>query len=155
MANVAQNIGTMHLYPASEHRKGFKGFIDAQGIADLLWIEENLGGKMYIAAGMCPQCGNKQITIYMGFAHTNCLNCRYQMSLAPANVPKPPLEVDQETIDVDYEDVTETLTEAQKVEQRLKLVPFRVNRKVKWPKFKPKKWRIPRKTKKLLKKIHL
>ena len=126
---MSNNQGTLHIYEPSNFPQGIKGFIDAQGIADLLWVQENLGGVMKIAGGRCPNCGNKQIAIYMGFTKTNCLICRYELSLAPKTANLPPLIEEQATVDVDYEDVEETRTGVDK----LAFIPFNANPNVSWP----------------------
>lgn len=123
------NSGTLHIYEPSSFKDGIKGFIDAQGIKDLLWVQENLGGVMKIAGGICPNCGNKQITIYMGFEYTNCLVCNFRLSLAPKTAFKPPLIEERTTIDVDYEEVNAEATGVAK----LVLIDFNLNAKVEWP----------------------
>ncbi|MBV8124847.1 MAG: hypothetical protein JO370_12325 [Paucibacter sp.] len=86
---MAMVNGGLYLFSPDEllnEGHSIPGFIDEQGIRDLLWIQENLGSKLYIAAGRCPNCGEKQITMYMNMQYTNCLHCGFQLSLQPKTI---------------------------------------------------------------------
>lgn len=88
--------------------KGIPGFIDERGLADLKWIEDNLGSPVMVAAGKCPNCGHIQMTIYCGFKYTNCLNCGIQLPLESNRQRKEQfLLLENDDTFTDYEEIIE------------------------------------------------
>lgn len=126
----------LELYKAVDFPNGIPGFIDQSGIDDLLWVQDNLGGTMYIAGGKCPKCGSLQITIWMGYISTNCLKCGFRLELK-SNIVQPRSKLlPEETIDIDYEEVVDfqpivapqTLKWSELLEE-----PLSQNPEIKWP----------------------
>ena len=125
--------------PNQMPKEGIAGFIDEEGLENLRWIERNLGGKIYIAAGKCPRCGAKQLTLYMNLSHTNCLECGMHLPFRAKEEPNPFAKLlgqTHETVDAEFEDVTYSdirhATTIDSLDKALKEI-VEANPEVQWP----------------------